>query len=198
MSPGGAPHQHEVSLVDLEVWSEAVVVVLTPQRLDLALEAALLPAVSPQLQQVSPPRPVAPLLVRGLGCSCLHSHEHTSGLVTLGASPRVPQLQVQPVLDTLHCSVEGCHLLTPHGAVCGVLVCWCVVSVGTGDEMIDISAADQRSPSPSPVTTWRPSAVSGPRSGGVCHMLLLLLPCTSTLCISTPHLLLPPPVSGAG
>ena len=124
MSPGGAPHQHEVSLVDLEVWSEAVVVVLTPQRLDLALEAALVPAVSPQLQQVSPPRPVAPLLVRGLGCSCLRSHEHAPGLVTLGAGPRVPQLQVQPVLDTLHCSVEGCHLLTPHGAVC-----CCVLSV---------------------------------------------------------------------
>ena len=122
MSPGGAPHQHEVSLVDLEVWSEAVVVVLTPQRLDLALEAALVP----QLQQVSPPRPVAPLLVRGLGCSCLHSHEHTSGLVTLGASPRVPQLQVQPVLDTLHCSVEGCDLLTPHGAVCCCVLLCCL------------------------------------------------------------------------
>ena len=134
MSPGGAPHQHEVSLVDLEVGSEAVVVVLTPQRLDLALEAA-------QLQHVSPPRPVAPLLVRGLGCSCLRSHEHAPGLVTLGAGPRVPQLQVQPVLDTLHCPVEGCHLLTPHGAVC---LCCCVVCVGTGDEMIDISGADQR------------------------------------------------------
>ena len=134
VSPGGAPHQHEVSLVDLEVGSEAVVVVLTPQRLDLALEAA-------QLQHVSPPRPVAPLLVRGLGGSCLRSHEHAPGLVTLGAGPRVPQLQVQPVLDTLHCPVEGCHLLTPHGAVC---LCCCVVCVGTGDEMIDISGADQR------------------------------------------------------
>ena len=119
VSPGGAPHQHEVSLVDLEVGSEAVVVVLTPQRLDLALEAAL-------LQQVSPPRPVAPLLVRGLGCSGLRSHEHAPGLVTLGAGPRVSQLQVQPVLDTLHCPVEGCHLLTPHGAVCR---CCCVLSV---------------------------------------------------------------------
>ena len=134
VSPGGAAHQHEVSLVDLEVGSEAVVVVLTPQRLDLALEAA-------QLQHVSPPRPVAPLLVRGLGCSCLRSHEHAPGLVTLGAGPRVSQLQVQPVLDTLHCPVEGCHLLTPHGAVC---LCCCVVCVGTGDEMIDISGADQR------------------------------------------------------
>ena len=119
VSPGGAPHQHEVSLVDLEVGSEAVVVVLTPQRLDLALEAA-------QLQHVSPPRPVAPLLVRGLGGSGLRSHEHAPGLVTLGAGPRVPQLQVQPVLDTLHCPVEGCHLLTPHGAVC---LCCCVLSV---------------------------------------------------------------------